>query len=65
MKNQGKSPLSGSSWSNISGLLHCLMISDHRWNYPGEASCKSRRLWFSLFPCCVMMENCRWCFQKP
>lgn len=20
---------------------------------------------FSLSPCCVMMENCSWCFQKP
>jgi len=20
---------------------------------------------FSLLPCCVMVENCSWCFQKP
>lgn len=49
MKNQGKSTLNVSSWSSSSGFLHYLIILDHRWKYPREASRKSHGLWFFPF----------------
>lgn len=49
IRNHGKSTVGGSSWSNNSGFLHYLIISDRRWKYPREASHKSHGLWFSPF----------------